>query len=141
MHFTFFDEVIGVNLDNKSTYWKISFSAVTNSTSLFRSSIGTVWTSVVNSSWSTELFFHLVSRGKKIAHKIYRFSKHVVIFSDYFQVCISWKKKGVVKNLFVSQRLGWIITEIFHRKVIHKIFPFMVVTFNIALLITLLIKS
>jgi len=56
--------------------------------------------------YSTELFFHLVSRGKKIAHKIYRFSKHVVIFSDYFQVCISWKKKGVVKNLFVSQRLG-----------------------------------
>jgi len=30
----------------------------------------------------------------------------------------------------VSQKLGWIITEIFHRKVIHKIFPFMVVTFN-----------
>ena len=137
MHFTFFDEVIGVNLDNKSTYWKISFSAVTNSTSLSRSSIGTVWTSVFN--WTT--FFHLVSRGKKIAHKIYRFSKHVVIFSDYFQVFISWKKKGVVKNLFVSQRLGWIITEIFHRKVIHKIFPFMVVTFNITLLITLLIKS
>ena len=141
MHFTFFDEDIGVNLDNKSTYWKISFSAVTNSTSLSRSSIGT---RLLYSEAVLELsyiFFHLVSRGKKIAHKIYRFSKHVVIFSDYFQVCISWKKKGVVKNLFVSQRLGWIIAEIFHRKVIHKIFPFMVVTFNITLLITLLIKS
>ena len=27
---TFFDEDIGVNLDNKSTYWKISSSAVVN---------------------------------------------------------------------------------------------------------------
>ena len=141
MHFTFFDEDIGVNLDNKSTYWKISFSAVTNSTSLSRSSIGT---RLLYSEAVLELsyiFFIWFSRGKKIARKIYRFSKHVVIFSDYFQVCISWKKKGVVKNLFVSQRLGWIITEIFHRKVIHKIFPFMVVTFNITLLITLLIKN
>ena len=41
MHLQFFDEVTGGNLDNKSTYWKISPSAVTNSTSLSRSSIGT----------------------------------------------------------------------------------------------------
>jgi len=79
----------------------------------------------------------LFSRGKKIARKIKGFSKRVVIFSDYFQVCFSWKKKGNVENLFVSQSLGWIITEIFHRRMIHKIFPFIVVTFNI----TLLIKS
>ena len=146
MHFTFFDEDIGVNLDNKSTYWKISFSAErqcsTLSIQLLISGASIqLYFSLLETVFNC-LIFHLVSRGKKIAHKIYRFSKHVVIFSDYFQVCISWKKKGVVKNLFVSQRLGWIIiTEIFHRKVIHKIFPFMVVTFNITLLITLLIKS
>ena len=128
MHFTFFDEDIGVNLDNKSTYWKISFSAVTNSTSLSRSSIGTVWTLVFN--WT--IFFHLVSRGKKIAHKIYRFSKHVVIFSDYFQVCISWKKKGVVRiylwvkdwdelllkffteKWFIKYFLSWLLLLILH---------------------------
>ena len=77
-------------------------------------------TSLFQRQYSTVLFFHLVSRGKKIAHKIYRFSKHVVIFLDYSQVCISQKKKGVVDDIFVSQRLGWIIAEIFHRKVIHR---------------------
>jgi hypothetical protein len=77
----------------------------------------------------------LVSRGKKIAREIERVTKHCVIFTDYFQVCISKKKKGKVENLSVSQSLGWIITEIFHGRVIHKIFPFMVVTFNNILLI------
>jgi len=104
MHFTFFDEVIGGNLDNKSTYWKISSSA--------DSKYGTVWTSVFN--WVT--FFSFGFKGQKDCSSNWKIFKRVVIFSDYFQVCFSWKKKGVVENLFVSQRLGWIITEIFTEK-------------------------
>ena len=82
MHLQFFDEVTGGNLDNKSTYWKISPSAVTNSTSLSRSSIG------------TDTIFHFVSRGKKIARKIYRFSKHVVIFFRLFSSLHFLEEKG-----------------------------------------------
>jgi len=135
MHFTFFDEVIGVNLDNNSTYWKISFSAERQCSTL------SILLLTSGASIQLHYFFHFVSRGKKIARKIKEFSKHGVIFSDYFQVCFSWKKKWIVENLFVSQRLGWIIAEIFHRKVIHKYFFSWLLLFNITLLITLLIKS